>query len=511
VASSATGVNDLGVVIGTSTDTDGRVHGFVRAGDQLQEVDHAFAARSLVPLAVDNAGTIVGEYTPPSGGETRAFASGAEGWAEDLGDRLPSGSGWNLITARGVNELGQVVGFGTKDGRYDGFVLGAAHAPLTEDQAVSTKKDTGLSIDLVGFDPDVADPVAYEVLDEPQHGSLGAIVDGRLDYSPDAGYEGTDRFTWRLSDPEYGSVPATVTIAVGDAPPDRPPTIEVAAPQNGDEGSAIALHATAADPDGTELVTIWSATAGVLSGSGDDVTLTLPDGPDQISVTASTTDGTTSVSATAQIDVRNAPPTVEAGGDLTVDQGVALTLTGAAGDPSAQDAAALDTHWDFGDGSSGSGTTVSHTWAAAGIYPVTLTATDPDGARSTDHLRVTVEEAPAGGPAGATPVVARIRVKPKVPGADRKVRFVGKQSTGHGPLTYAWNFHNGGAKVDATGIKVKTFYRRLGEHSITLVVTDSTGASDKVAQRFWVRRHYANRNAAPMVRPGMFKGMISLF
>ena len=124
-----------------------------------------------------------------------------------------------------------------------------------------------------------------------------------------------------------------------------------------------------------------------------------------------------------------------------------------------------------------------------------MTVTGPADRRRRDHARWRV-----------------IKVKPKRPGADRKVRFVGKKSTGTGALTYAWNFHNGGKKVDATGKKVKTFMRRVGRHKVTLIVTDSTGATDKASKTFRVRAHYSNRSAAPRtVDPELFRGLVSLW
>ncbi|MFD4420054.1 PKD domain-containing protein [Agromyces sp. NPDC058484] len=52
--------------------------------------------------------------------------------------------------------------------------------------------------------------------------------------------------------------------------------------------------------------------------------------------------------------------------------------------------------WDFGDGGTATGATASHTYAAAGTYPITLTVTDDDGATATTTTAVTVTD--PGGP-----------------------------------------------------------------------------------------------------------------
>ena len=52
---------------------------------------------------------------------------------------------------------------------------------------------------------------------------------------------------------------------------------------------------------------------------------------------------------------------------------------------------ALTYAWDFGDGSTGSGVSPQHTYAAGGTYTVTLTVTDRPSAPDSEVGSVTVE------------------------------------------------------------------------------------------------------------------------
>ena len=45
------------------------------------------------------------------------------GQATDLNSLLPSGSAWTLLAATGINDLGQIVGYGTCNGVNEGFLL----------------------------------------------------------------------------------------------------------------------------------------------------------------------------------------------------------------------------------------------------------------------------------------------------------------------------------------------------------------------------------------------------
>ena len=108
--------------------------------------------------------------------------------------------------------------------------------------------------------------------------------------------------------------------------------------------------------------------------------------PKSVSVTEDDADTDTDTDTTPP--VQNVTPTAEAGPDRTTDEGVPVTLSGSLTDSDA------DTHtilWDFGDGSSASGTlTPTHTYADNGVYTVTLTVRDNAGEESTDTTTINV-------------------------------------------------------------------------------------------------------------------------
>jgi len=104
-------------------------------------------------------------------------------------------------------------------------------------------------------------------------------------------------------------------------------------------------------------------------------------------------------------------PIQAAGYDAAGPQLRGLSVPGAAraGSPGSFSVAPLDvwsqaasTSWTFGDGASASGESVSHTYAAPGSYPVTVTSTDSLGNSSTENRTVTVAPLDAGGGSGGS-------------------------------------------------------------------------------------------------------------
>ncbi|HLF98037.1 MAG TPA: Ig-like domain-containing protein, partial [Methylococcaceae bacterium] len=95
-------------------------------------------------------------------------------------------------------------------------------APVLHDLALSTAEDTPLSLDLLaqGFDVD-GDALTVVILEAPLYGQLVQTADGAWVYTPNPDFNGSDRFTYRVSDGQLDSNPATVQLTVtpvNDAP-----------------------------------------------------------------------------------------------------------------------------------------------------------------------------------------------------------------------------------------------------------------------------------------------------
>ncbi|TMB49197.1 MAG: PKD domain-containing protein, partial [Deltaproteobacteria bacterium] len=140
------------------------------------------------------------------------------------------------------------------------------------------------------------------------------------------------------------------------------------------------------DPDGTLIAYAWTfGDGGSASGMVTSHTYTTP-GTYSVILTVTDNSGLRS-SDTAVVSVANRPPVANAGPDQTASVGSAVTFSASGSDP---DGTVGSFSWDFGDGTSATGATVSHSYAAPGSYTATLTVMDDRGARATDSALVTV-------------------------------------------------------------------------------------------------------------------------
>jgi hypothetical protein len=92
------------------------------------------------------------------------------------------------------------------------------HAPVANDDAATTTEETAVVINVLANDTDAdGDTVSIASFTQPAHGSVTRDVNG-LKYTPAHDFEGTDTFTYTVSDGRGGSDNATVTVRTTDGP-----------------------------------------------------------------------------------------------------------------------------------------------------------------------------------------------------------------------------------------------------------------------------------------------------
>jgi cysteine-rich repeat protein len=138
-------------------------------------------------------------------------------------------------------------------------------APVAVADAADLLEDGALTIDVVANDSDVdGDPLSVTQLTQPTHGSA-AIVDGhRVSYTPAANYNGSDGFSYTISDGNGGEASAAVTLSVA-AVNDAPVAPGVAAGTFDDTAVSVALAASDADGDPLSFALIATPGHGTLS------------------------------------------------------------------------------------------------------------------------------------------------------------------------------------------------------------------------------------------------------
>jgi PKD repeat protein len=166
----------------------------------------------------------------------------------------------------------------------------------------------------------------------------------------------------------------------------------------------------------------------------------------------------------------NAPPIAKANGPYTGTANVPIGFS-AAGSQDV-DGTITSYAWTFGDGGSGTGQSLTHTYSAAGLYTVVLTVMDDRGGTDADTAQVTVSAGPSN-----TPPVARAS-GPATGNAGTSIGFEGSASSdADGTITsYEWDFGDGGTAFAAN---VTHTFTTGGVFKVKLTVTDNQGATGR--------------------------------
>src|SRR5205085_11031165 len=121
---------------------------------------------------------------------------------------------------------------------------------ILEDQPVTVNPPGVLNNDI-----DADQDSLLAILDaQPLHGTVQLGLDGKFTYTPQGNYNGTDAFTYHVSDGQASSGQATVSIQIGAV--------------NDSPSFNLGLDESAADDAGERVIPSW--VQGVMAGAEDE-------------------------------------------------------------------------------------------------------------------------------------------------------------------------------------------------------------------------------------------------
>ena len=118
-------INDLGQVTGTAyTENDSATHAFLWAGGRMKDLGvlFKFPGATSWGMGINLHGNVVGFSDCLCQVRYHAFVY-RNGRMLDLNNLIPPGSGWALTQANGINDAGEIVGYGMIAGQQHAFLL----------------------------------------------------------------------------------------------------------------------------------------------------------------------------------------------------------------------------------------------------------------------------------------------------------------------------------------------------------------------------------------------------
>ena len=190
-----------------------------------------------------------------------------------------------------------------------------------------------------------------------------------------------------------------------------------------------------------------------------------------VTLTATSSTGATSIH-TLTITVYPSPIVSFVASDTSICPGTSTTFTSTS---TAGVSGAVTYVWSFGDGSSSTVASPTHTYTTPGFYNVTLIVTNSEGCSSTLTVGAFIHvfnHSTPGFYASGTYFC----------NAPATTTFT-NTTTGTGPFTYLWSFGDGSTSTDASPTHT---YGGVGTYTVRLYVTDANGCIDSISRAGYV-------------------------
>ncbi len=231
----------------------------------------------------------------------------------------------------------------------------------------------------------------------------GVLHSSSADFSTSSLSVGTHTIRFRVQDDDdqWSSFDETTLTIQEESEDNQVPTSSIVTvnPTEAEQGEEVYFHGFGSDSDGMITGYQWSSSIdGVLSSESTFTTTSLSVGTHLISFKVKDNDGAWSSVESAQVkiskpDIPNTAPVADCSGPYTGVVNTSVLFD--ASDSYDSDDQIQTFSWEFGDGKSGFGEKISHTYSVAGEYTVNLTVIDSFGSSSKDTTVVTIQEEPS--------------------------------------------------------------------------------------------------------------------
>ncbi|HSS52695.1 MAG TPA: Ig-like domain-containing protein, partial [Thermoanaerobaculia bacterium] len=293
---------------------------------------------------------------------------------------------------------------GTATGAVTITVTAVNDAPVANADAASVAEDGTANISILGNDTEVdGDTLSVTAVTQGAHGAVVINPDKTVKYTPAANYNGSDSFTYTVSDGNGGTATGTVTMAitaVNDAPIANADSATVA--EDGTVNVTVLGNDTDVDGDTLSVTAVTQGTHGAVAINPDKTVKYTPaanyNGSDSFTYTVSDGHGGTATGAVAiNVTSVNDPP-VAVNDSTTVVAGSAVIVSVLANDTDI-DGPSLSvssvTQGAHGSVAINAGQTVTYTAALyVGTDTFTYTVSDGAGGTATATVNVTITAPP---------------------------------------------------------------------------------------------------------------------
>jgi len=310
----------------------------------------------------------------------------------------------------GIGDMPYNIGSGKQDLYPLGYFLKGPEKP-SDPSPDDGEDDVGLSVEFEVYidDPD-SDTVSvsfYKAVDDSLIGTNTKVIPGSFTtYDLTLPFETTFAWYVTVNDTLQENRSDIWFFTTKQRPPENEkPVADPGGPYTAGLNQNITFDGTDSyDPDGSIDFYRWN-----FGDGSSEILATTPThaydevGAYQVTLTVVDSDGTSDIETTTVTISTVGPnldPVAVISGATTVEEGKPLELDGSFSyDP---DGSIQSYSWSFGDGETGSGASVTHTYSKAGETLITLTITDNRGATNQTTTSVTITPAPFLGIPGYT-------------------------------------------------------------------------------------------------------------